>query len=248
MSDSVRITIELDSTLEYKDVLNFSHLENKEELDLGTPENYFSQYEYCDRLLSHQDGNYRTQNNFINAFLSAYNYHKTIVLRPDDIKLQILTIISICISNNSDKYRNYFVNHDVKKNLIVRSPVFSAEYISNKFAELLTDNIKDRRFAMHYTNRFTTTNQTISIVNNITLMNTLKDYFSFNMILCCGIPEIILEGTAEDWIKLNETYMYFKSVFGDSELKDWFRQFDKIMNLFMMMMMTKNRQQQLPII
>jgi hypothetical protein len=53
--------------------------------------------------------------------------------------------------------------------------------------------------------------------------------------LCCGIPAVVLEGADEDWVKLNETYEYFKSVFGESELKDWFRQFDKIMELFMMM-------------
>ena len=225
--------IELDNTLEQKTVTNFSKLDVKPELDLKTPDNYFSQYEHSERLIQREG--YRTTNNFVNAFLDAYNYHKTLVLRPDNIKLQILTIISICVNNNSEKFRNYFVDHDGKKELIVKNSTFSADYFCKKFAELLEENIKDKQFAQHYTNRFTTTNQIISTVNNITLMNTLKEYFSFTMMLECGIPAVVLEGTDEDWVKLNETYEYFKSVFGESELKDWFHQFDKIMELFMMM-------------
>lgn len=235
MSQTSRIRIELDNTLEQKTVSNLSNTEVKSELDLKTPDKYFSQYEYSERLLQRQNHDYRTQNNFINAFLDAYNYHKTLVLRPDDIKLQILTIISICVNNNAEKYRSYFVDHDGKKELCVKSSVFSADYFCQKFAELLDENIKDKNFATHYTSKFSTTNQIISTVNNITLMNTLKEYFSYTMMLQCGIPAVVLEGTDEDWVKLNESYQYFKSVFGDSELKHWFKQFDNIMELFMMM-------------
>ena len=229
------VRIELDNTLEQKEIKNFIQIDAKSELDLKTPDNYFSQYEHSERLLERQENSYRTQNNFINAFLDAYNYHKTLKIRPDDIKLQILTIISICVNNNPEKFRSYFVEHEGKKELIVKSNVFSADYFCGKFAELLEENIKDKEFAKHYTTKFTTTNQIISTVNNITLMNTLKEYFSYSMTLCCGIPAVILEGTDEDWIQLNESYQFFKKIFGETELKDWFRHFDKIMELFMIM-------------
>jgi hypothetical protein len=241
------VRIELDNTLEQKEIKNYTKLEIKSELDLKTPDNYFSQYEHSERLLERllerQDHDYRTQNNFINAFLDAYNFHKVLKIRPDDIKLQILTIISICVNNNPEKFRNYFVDHEGKKELIVKSTVFSADYFCGKFAELLEENIKDKDFAAHYTTRFTTTNQIISTVNNITLMNTLKEYFSYSMMLCCGIPAVILEGTDEDWIKLNESYLFFKKIFAETELKDWFRHFDKVMELFMMMRKTQKETQ-----
>lgn len=229
------VRIELDNTLEQKEIINFIKLEIKSELDLKTNDNYFSQYEYSERLLECQENSYRTQNNFINAFLDAYNYHKTLKIRPDDIKLQILTIISICVNNNPEKFRNYFVDHEGKKELTVKSNVFSADYFCGKFAELLEENIKDKEFAQHYMTKFSTTNQIISTVNNITLMNTLKEYFSYSMELSCGIPAVILEGTYEDWIKLNESYQFFKKIFAETELKDWFHHFDKVMELFMMM-------------
>lgn len=55
------------------------------------------------------------------------------------------------------------------------------------------------------------------------------------MVLECGIPSVILEGTEEDWNKLNESYLFFKKIFGETELKDWFRHFDKIIELFIIM-------------
>jgi len=229
------VKIELDNTLEQKEVKNFTKLEKKSVLDLKTPDNYFSQYEQSERLLERNDNAYRTQNNFVNAFLDAYNFHKTLKIRPDDIKLQILTIISICVNNNPETFRKYFVDHEDKKELVVISNTFSADYFCGKFAELLEENIKDKEFAKHYTTKFTTTNQIISTVNNITLMNTLKEYFSYTMMLECGIPAVILEGTNEDWVQLNESYQFFKKIFGETELKHWFRHFDKVMELFMMM-------------
>jgi hypothetical protein len=228
------VEILLDPTLEKKSINNFTTLYPQDKLNLETPDNYFSQYEHSNKILK-QGNNYRTQNNFINTFLDAYNYHKTLKLRPDDIKLQILTIISICVNNNPEKFRSYFVDFEGKKELIVKNPVFNPDYFCKKFAESLDENIKDKKFASHYTNKFTTTNQIISTVNNITLMNTLKEYFSFSMMLSCGIPCVILDGTDDDWKKLNTSYKYFKSIFGKTELKDWFRHFDKIMELFMMM-------------
>ena len=196
------LKIVLDTTLEQKPEPQFSSLENQSELDLQKPDMYFSQFEYTDRLIERIDNNYRTSNNFVNAFLDSYNLHKSLKLRPDDIKLQILSIISTCVNNNPESFRSYFVDHEGKKELVVESTVFSADYFCQKFAELLEENIKDKEFAKHYTNKFSTTNQIISTVNNITLMNTLKEYFSYSMMLSCGIPSVILEGTPQDWTQL----------------------------------------------
>ena len=229
------LKIVLDTTLENKSEPKFSSLEIQSELDLQKPDMYFSQFEYTDRLIERDDNNYRTSNNFVNAFINSYNLHKSLKLRPDDIKLQILSIISTCVNNNPESFRDYFVDHEGKKELTVGTPAFSADYFCQKFAELLEENIKDKEFAKHYTNKFSTTNQIISTVNNITLMNTLKEYFSYTMILECGIPSVILEGNLEDWIQLKHTYQFFKSIFGETKLKNWFRHFDKIMELFMKM-------------
>jgi len=55
------------------------------------------------------------------------------------------------------------------------------------------------------------------------------------MTLCCGISKVIMEGTKEDWKKLNDTYQYFKNFFAETELYVWFVHFDIIMKNFMLM-------------
>ena len=231
VKDSVKIL--LNTTLENKSDPLFSSIKPTPKLNLQNPDSYFSQYEFCDRLIMLQEKNdYRTNNNFINAFVDAYNLHKTLSLRPDDIKLQILNIISTCVNNNPEYFHDYFVNHPGKQELLVYSNKFDAEYFTQCFADLLKTNLKDKEFAEHYSSTFSTTNTIISTVNNISLMNTLKDYFSFTMILECGIPCVILQGTDDDWIKLQALYDFFKTIFAETELKNWFGHFDKIMNLF----------------
>ena len=38
----------------------------------------------------------------------------------------------------------------------------------------------------------------------VVLMNTLKAYFSYQLVTMCGIPEVTLEGTVDDWKKLRD--------------------------------------------
>lgn len=226
------ITIILDESLEKTNISIFDKLALQSEFNLKNPDLYFAQYEHSENIINHSDNNYRTQNNFINAFLNAYNYHKNIIIRPDDIKLQLLMIISICVNNNPNKFRSYFTDTTEQKELKIRNNSFNADYFCKIFTELLEENIKDKEFAQHYTSQFSTTNQIIQTVNNITLMNTLKEYFSFTMVCECGIPAVILKGTENDWDKLFKTYDFFRKIFLDTELQNWFKHFDKVIDLF----------------
>src|SRR5581483_3113023 len=60
--------------------------------------------------------------------------------------------------------------------------------------------------------RFSTTNSAEQIALSIGLMNTMSPYFTYSMTIMCGIPEIRLEGTVEDWKRirslLNELRKY----------------------------------------
>jgi hypothetical protein len=65
-------------------------------------------------------------------------------------------------------------------------------YLGDEVLETLTPN-------------FTTTYYDSTIVCKISIMGAFKKYFKYEMHLCgCGIPYIILEGTAEDYEKILE--------------------------------------------
>jgi len=226
----------LNKTLEKKNINDFTTLENQS-LKMDNLENYYSEYEKTTNLIKYGND---TKNNFVNAFLQAYNHHKTLRLRPDDIKLQFLMIVSTFINNNAEMMRPFFVDHEGKKELTVFFDAFKPDQIFGEFGKQLEGNIKCPEFAKHYKHKFSTTTELISVVNNLTLMNTLKEYFAFTMICMCGIPSIILEGTQEDWNQLKETYEYFKGITGKYELKEWYNHFDVIMDMFIEMRMLQD--------
>ncbi|KAF0488811.1 hypothetical protein F8M41_022176 [Gigaspora margarita] len=66
--------------------------------------------------------------------------------------------------------------------------------------------------------------ETVSIIGDDILSinpneNTLEAYFKYNIMFCCGIPKVTLEGTLEDWIKLQEKVIKLRNL--NLELDFW---------------------------
>ena len=228
----LRINLTTDLTDNTDKIKYDNDLVIKNALNLSSPSMYYSQYEHTTKLVKE-----KTHNNLINTFLTAYNSHIPLRIRPDDIQLAIQMVIATCINNNAEEMRHLFVAREGKMKLIAENMVFNADYFCETFKTLMQKNIKDPEFITKFTTRYTTTTQLISTVSNMLLMNTLKEYFSFTMILSCGIPSVIMEGTQEDWNLLKTFYEYFKNFLAETELKVWFPHFDIIMNMFIEMRM-----------
>jgi hypothetical protein len=228
-----QLIINFDKNLEIKSIEDKKKLNDLSEqliLNLQNSKNLYSEYESTKNLIKED-----SCNGFINTFLAAYNSHKPLRLRPDDINLALQLVWSCCLNLNSEKFRSEFVNYKTKMELKVKSLVFDLNFFCQQFANLMKKNIKNPEFIEHFTKEFTTTTQLIKTVTNQVLMNTLKEYFSCSMILGCGISKVIMEGTTEDWNKLAESYKYFKILFAETELKSWFPHADIIMNNFILM-------------
>ena len=222
-----QLIINFDSTLEVKPIDDRKKAENlceQKTLNLQNSENFYSEYESTKNLIRED-----SCNEFVNTFLAAYNSHKPLRLRPDDINMALQLIWSVCLNLNAEKFRSEFVNHEGKMELKVTSLVFDSNFFCQQFANLMKKNIKNPEFIEQFTKEYTTTTQLIKTVTNQVLMNTLKEYFSCSMILGCGISKVIMEGTKEDWNKLSESYEYFKTFFANTELGLWFVHFDVIM-------------------
>lgn len=226
-------TVVMDSSLKPKEVpTTRTSLVNKLGLDLTSdPSLYHARYEYTDSLIPKG----QTSHHLINAFLFAYNHHLPLKIRVDDIKLIIQNAIATCINNNPEKYRNLFVDHKGKVKISVESGVFNVNFFCETFTSLMKEKIKDPKFAEHFCQPFSTTSEIAHTVSNMALMNTLKEFFSCEMILGCGIPEVMMEGTKEDWLRLNADYQYLRTFMASSELAPWFKHFDLLMTMFVNM-------------
>lgn len=75
-------------------------------------------------------------------------------------------------------------------------------YMSRAMTNLMEENIVDKNLRDWIIPDFSTTTVTDATVASITMMATMKEYFTFTFDLRCGIPRVTLEGTQEDWVKI----------------------------------------------
>jgi len=192
----------------------------------------YSEYEHIDNLIR------TSNNNFLETFLFAYNNHLPLKIRPDDIHLALQLIFSTTITNNKDKLRSLFVDMDNQEKKLIEIELnhFDFTLILQSFRNEIKSNMLNKEFSDKFSTNYSTTNHIISNSSGSLLMNASKEYFTYKMYLSCGIPEIIMTGTNEDWIKLNDFYHYMKNLFIKEydllELIPWFENFDHVMNMF----------------
>jgi len=146
---------------------------------------------------------------FVNGLLMAYNYHLDLILRPDDVWQAILTQFSFYVNANAEELRDCFVDFQGKKELVVQcgGTLFTADFgaFANRMVdEQIKHNIKDASVADWLLPCFSTTTETDRIVASVSIMSTLQAFFSYTCMLMCGIPNVTLEGTPEDWVKLRQ--------------------------------------------
>jgi len=155
---------------------------------------------------------------FMQAACIAYNGHVPLVLKPDVIWMTILQGFAADVNKKSENYRKLFVSHDGKKIIKLINPKVSPgckskdkwesviSEFTNNISGLTTENSK--LICMD----FTTSTKNDKIVGNIILMDAMKKYFDYKMQNLCGIPEIIIQGSVDDWIKIKERSIKLKEI------------------------------------
>jgi hypothetical protein len=150
-------------------------------------------------------------NGFLQALDFAYNYHRDLVLRPDDMWLLIAMGFATHINKNPEKYRSLLVAFEGKQVIEVEeSRVVPGNGVANDWVECGVFDKFGKNIAEHIgaelydtlVSNFSTTTPLDKAVSEIVLMDTTQACFNFKVVGCCGIPHIILEGTIEDWESL----------------------------------------------
>ena len=148
----------------------------------------------------------------LNGFYTAHTNHCPIRIKPDDIWLLIVQAFSNHVNANSEELRSFFVNFDGKKTLTVKYPLSDISEVNRKVLEDFSEQINKQMIEYlgeeildTLTPDFSTTTYDSKIIGKISIMGAFKKYFDYEMMLCgCGIPYIILEGTADDYKKILE--------------------------------------------
>ena len=149
---------------------------------------------------------------FLNGFYTAHNNHYPIRIKPDDIWLLIVQGFSNHVNVNSEELRPFFVNFEGKQTIKIEYPLSSIEEVDKKTLENFSEQINNQMIKFLgeeliniLTPNFSTTTYDSTIVSKISIMSAFKKFFDYKMDLCgCGVPYLILEGTAEDYKKIIE--------------------------------------------
>jgi hypothetical protein len=148
-----------------------------------------------------------SSNGFLTACHVAYSLHYTLRLKPDDVWMAILSSVAAHIDANIKDLRTGFVDFEGKSELTVLvPPAYEALAdaampwgdVVGMFSSLVGEHTKgDVRAAFEPT--FSTTDAVSRVNAGIVLMAAFKSVFTYSMKTMCGIREVVLEGTPEDW-------------------------------------------------
>lgn len=184
----------------------------------------------------------RYGNNFFNTVLRCYLDHRPLILSPDMIWLLIEQGFANHVNAHHEKLRSKFVDFDGKKTLSVAVTGKKSLTMYEQMLDLKWDSII-QQFPLQiaeYTGKelintltadFSTTGATEKVVSEVTIMKAMENYFDYEVLLLgCGIPEITLLGTTEDWEKILEKT---KSL-AKYDLKWWVNDLEPILEQFVL--------------
>lgn len=149
------------------------------------------------------------KNVMFDVMMKAYAEHRPLVLTPDAVWLCISQGFARHINDNAEAMRDMLVSHEGKMKLSVESQydILDADAGKNvnwqENFDAFVANLKENTKGDIVDNMcadFSTTDNESRIASQITLMNSMQPYFTYEvMAVSCGIPYITIEGTPEDW-------------------------------------------------
>ncbi|MES2554802.1 MAG: DUF4419 domain-containing protein [Bacteroidota bacterium] len=147
------------------------------------------------------------QNSFLETVHLAYAQHHDLVLSPDDIWIQIALGVSLHINEHFDALQSRVVKSAEREELVVRMDDLvnlkeeNWQQLIDTFALMAQQKTTDDFYSTMLPEFSTSTPETKTVLHTI-LLSSLKEVISLRGASGCGIPNVILLGTREDWVKL----------------------------------------------
>ncbi len=140
----------------------------------------------------------------------AFNDHRPLVLSPDILWLLVAQGFANHLNANAEELRPQLVKHSGKAVLKVRRDDFIKGSPENPWPEVFaefTAQVREHIGAATHDlllPAFSTTGGVERAAAQVVLLDAMQSFFKYEFYTLCGIPQVVLEGTAEDWEKLAE--------------------------------------------
>lgn len=174
--------------------------------------------ESCSQLHGRAVGSPHGMNALVGAIDLAFNQHRPLVLSPDMFWLTLLQGVGHHI-NQLDDPTAVGLPGGEKTTLQVRrddfvlgSPENPWPEVFDDFSALLAEQLGDHHAALSA--EFSTTGPVERAARDVALMAAMGVFFEYEFMTLCGIPEVRLEGHADDWRELAQRARALGPAFG----------------------------------
>jgi hypothetical protein len=138
----------------------------------------------------------------------AFQDHRPLVLSPDMLWLLVAQGLAHHVNANAEELRPQIVQHSGKITIAVLRDDFIKGSPENPWSEVLDEFSNRIREHLGATTHdlllpdFSTTGAVERWATQVVLLDAVRSFFSYEFRTPCGIPQIVLEGTTEDWATL----------------------------------------------
>lgn len=193
-----------------------------------------------DPRFSHRAKVLTVKNGLLSTIIEAYNNHLNLRIRPDDIWITVLAQLSAYVNGEgrAEVLRDRLVDHDGKKQLKVTAAwgnIYTVDFgvMALDMLDEIAKNIKNETLKEWFLPGFSTSTENDDICAAASAMCVMQEYFEYLFEILCGIPEVTLLGTPEDWALLRgkvDGLLQFEA--GDGHLTTWVGLLQRICDQF----------------
>lgn len=149
-------------------------------------------------------------NQFVSAVEQSFASHYPLKLSPDSVWITIAQGFARHIRQHAEAVRKIFVSHEGQADIIVHwhdllsgAPDNDWEGVIGEFSEQVGGRIGAANHRK-LTAEFSTSGPVEKVASDIILLDAMQAYFRYSVVVYCGIPDIELTGSVEDWEKLRD--------------------------------------------
>lgn len=169
---------------------------------------------------------------FMACIEKAFNHHYHLSISPDMVWLLLCQGFAIHVRQDKAKFEQFMVKHTGKKNLTrYRVDANTDSTAWQSLIENITTQIRENtkeNMSNLMIKKFSTTGNKELYTYQIALMDAMSPYFEYEDYSLCGIPQITLEGSQQDWKDL-KTYAQEFTKYG---LDWWVKELNPIFEEF----------------
>ncbi|OAA58300.1 hypothetical protein ISF_06839 [Cordyceps fumosorosea ARSEF 2679] len=145
---------------------------------------------------------YPSSDSVVRGALEAWAQHQHLVLRPDEVWFEVLAQLNFYMAAHAEEVRHLFVDFDGQEEIVVKA--FTWRDVISSFAGEIQKRVKTDWLKEWIMPGFSTSNEDDGMTATVLMMGLVKQYFSFTGGIICGLPQVTLLGTRDDWARLVE--------------------------------------------